>query len=188
MYPSHRPRKLAAMIRRWVTAILLVCSWGCGGNQTGTTGPAATPAGAATTIDAGASAPAPDAARTREIDSRVASKCAPKRLQLPVAENPATGVIAGLIVDERTCEPLAGATIVATSPALQRSQAAITERDGHYAIVNLPPGLYTVSVYYLKAVKRTPAQRVAAGAAVEISTTIRADRSPVIEIRPRSVP
>jgi outer membrane receptor protein involved in Fe transport len=41
-----------------------------------------------------------------------------------------------------------GATVVATSPALQGEQVVITDDSGQYFITALPPGIYTLTVYY----------------------------------------
>src|SRR5437763_10624905 len=41
-----------------------------------------------------------------------------------------------------------GATVVATSPALQGEQVVITDENGQYFITALPPGVYTLTVYY----------------------------------------
>jgi outer membrane receptor protein involved in Fe transport len=41
-----------------------------------------------------------------------------------------------------------GATVVATSPALQGEQIAITDETGGYYLTALPPGIYTLTVYY----------------------------------------
>lgn len=43
----------------------------------------------------------------------------------------------------------AGATVVATSPALQGQQVIITDENGQYFITALPPGAYTLTVHYL---------------------------------------
>ena len=41
-----------------------------------------------------------------------------------------------------------GATVVATSPALQGEQVVITDENGQYFITSLPAGIYTLTVYY----------------------------------------
>src|SRR5262245_36827025 len=45
----------------------------------------------------------------------------------------------------------AGATVVSTSPALQGEQVVITDGDGQYFVTALPPGVYTLTVYYTEA-------------------------------------
>jgi Carboxypeptidase regulatory-like domain len=59
-----------------------------------------------------------------------------------------TGVVRGQISDTQTGEKLPGVTVVATSPSLQGSQTAITDENGFYSIPDLPPGQYTVTMYY----------------------------------------
>ena len=58
------------------------------------------------------------------------------------------GSLRGLIRDKSVGEAAAGATVVATSPALQGEQVVITDETGQYFITSLPPGIYTLTVYY----------------------------------------
>ena len=56
-----------------------------------------------------------------------------------------TGVIAGAVADS-TGAVLPGATVEAASPALiEGSRIAITDGSGQYRVVDLRPGLYTVT-------------------------------------------
>ena len=65
------------------------------------------------------------------------------------AQSSATvGSLRGVIRDKSTGEPALGATVVATSPALVGEQVVLTEADGTYFISSLPPGLYTLTIYY----------------------------------------
>jgi len=64
------------------------------------------------------------------------------------AQNATTGVLRGRVADASTGDPLPGVTVVVTSPALQGSQAALSDGSGNYYISNLPPGRYLVSFYY----------------------------------------
>jgi outer membrane receptor protein involved in Fe transport len=64
------------------------------------------------------------------------------------AQSLTTGAVQGVITDAATRESLSGVTVVATSPAMQGSQAAITDESGQYKITNLPPGSYTITCYY----------------------------------------
>ena len=57
------------------------------------------------------------------------------------------GTIAGQVTD-KTAEPLAGVTVIATSPALAQTQTAITDEHGMYQINGLPSGDYLVTFYY----------------------------------------
>ena len=45
-------------------------------------------------------------------------------------------------------DPCIGATVVATSPALEGEQVVITDENGLYKITGLPPGAYALIVYY----------------------------------------
>ncbi len=56
--------------------------------------------------------------------------------------------IKGVVKDKATGEQLAGVTVIATSPALNGSQTAITDEHGAYTIAGLPAGKYTVTFYY----------------------------------------
>jgi hypothetical protein len=59
------------------------------------------------------------------------------------------GSLRGVIRDVgQNREPAAGATVVATSPALQGEQVVITDDTGQYFITSLPSGMYTLTVYY----------------------------------------
>jgi outer membrane receptor protein involved in Fe transport len=59
-----------------------------------------------------------------------------------------TGSIRGIVKDKTTGDVGVGATVVATSPALQGEQVVIADETGGYYITNLPPGVYTLTVYY----------------------------------------
>ncbi|HEY6039578.1 MAG TPA: carboxypeptidase regulatory-like domain-containing protein, partial [Kofleriaceae bacterium] len=58
------------------------------------------------------------------------------------------GSIAGVVIDRKTGEKLVGATVVATSPALQGEQVAISDEQGNFRINGLPPGSYQTTFYY----------------------------------------
>src|SRR5262249_6376597 len=58
------------------------------------------------------------------------------------------GSLRGQIRDKANGEGAVGATVVATSPALQGEQVVITDDTGQYFITSLPPGIYTLTVYY----------------------------------------
>jgi hypothetical protein len=72
------------------------------------------------------------------------------------AQSMTTGAIQGVVTDKSNGEPLMAVTVVATSPSMQGSQAAITDESGQYKISNLAPGTYQVTVYFAElAVRRT---------------------------------
>lgn len=52
------------------------------------------------------------------------------------------------MVKDKTGKSLAGVTVVATSPALQGTQAELTDDTGRYTISWLPPGVYLLTFYY----------------------------------------
>jgi hypothetical protein len=56
-----------------------------------------------------------------------------------------TGTLLGTVTDGATGKPVAGALVIATSPALQGEQTAVTDGGGHYVITLLPPGRYKVA-------------------------------------------
>ncbi len=59
------------------------------------------------------------------------------------------GQLRGVIRDKGEGNSAAvGATVVATSPALQGEQVVITDETGQYFLTALPPGVYTLTVYY----------------------------------------
>src|SRR3954453_12488482 len=65
------------------------------------------------------------------------------------AQSAATvGSLRGTLRDSGTSEAVTGATIVATSPALQGDQVALTDESGEYYITALPPGIYTLTVFW----------------------------------------
>src|SRR5881628_2321568 len=68
------------------------------------------------------------------------------------AQSAATvGSLRGTLRDSSSGEAIAGATIVATSPALQGDQVALTDEAGEYYITSLPPGLYALTVFWADA-------------------------------------
>jgi outer membrane receptor protein involved in Fe transport len=67
------------------------------------------------------------------------------------AQDSTTGAVRGLIRDQASGDAVIGATVVASSPSLQGTQATITDESGQYNIANLPPGDYQIVVYYADA-------------------------------------
>jgi hypothetical protein len=59
-----------------------------------------------------------------------------------------SGSVRGIVKEKKTGEPLIAATVVATSSALQGEQVVITDEAGTYFLDNLPPGTYTLTVFY----------------------------------------
>jgi outer membrane receptor protein involved in Fe transport len=70
---------------------------------------------------------------------------------IAAAQDSTTGAVRGQIRDQSTGDAVIGATVVASSPSLQGTQATISDETGQYSIANLPPGVYQVVVYYADA-------------------------------------
>jgi hypothetical protein len=66
------------------------------------------------------------------------------------AQSSTTGAIQGQVTDANTAEPIAGVTVVVTSPVLHGAQTAISNEHGFYKIDQLPPGSYRVTFYYAR--------------------------------------
>lgn len=64
------------------------------------------------------------------------------------AQASTVGSLRGQLRDKATGEPAVGATVVATSPALQGEQVVLADESGLYFLTALPPGSYTLTVYY----------------------------------------
>ena len=58
-----------------------------------------------------------------------------------------TGIIVGTVTDAATGRPVGGSLVVATSPALQGEQTAVTDSLGRYTLSLLPPGRYKVAAH-----------------------------------------
>ena len=65
-----------------------------------------------------------------------------------LAQSTTAGALRGVLKDKATGEKAIGATVVATSPALVGEQVVITDENGQYFINSLPPGVYTLTIYY----------------------------------------
>src|SRR4051812_24854896 len=61
------------------------------------------------------------------------------------AQASSVGQLRGVVKDKGTNENAVGATVVATSPALQGEQVVITDENGQYFITALPAGMYDAS-------------------------------------------
>jgi len=59
-----------------------------------------------------------------------------------------TGALRGFVKDKTSGEAAAGATVVATSPALQGDQVVVADDSGGYYFTSLAPGIYTLTVSY----------------------------------------
>ena len=70
------------------------------------------------------------------------------KTEVAYAQASTVGQLRGVVKDKGTNENAVGATVVATSPALQGEQVVITDENGQYFVTSLPPGMYTLTVYY----------------------------------------
>ena len=61
------------------------------------------------------------------------------------AQTSTTGSIEGIVTDS-TGAAVPGVTVRVTSPNLISPQSATTDDNGHYKVLNLPPGRYSVLV------------------------------------------
>src|SRR4051812_22728999 len=62
-----------------------------------------------------------------------------------MAQSSTTGSIEGSVTDPQG-GIVRGATVTVEGPNLIRAQTAQTDDSGHYQILNLPPGRYTVTI------------------------------------------
>ncbi len=104
------------------------------------------------------------------------------------AQTTTTGAVRGIVTDKATGDAVAGATVIATGPALQGQQAEITDSAGFYFLANLPPGAYQVTVYYAEAKFTRTNVPVQLGkvAKVNIGIDTQAGKGEVIEIKGRA--
>jgi len=62
-----------------------------------------------------------------------------------IAQTATTGTIEGFVTDSNGAV-IPAVVVIATSPNLIRAQSARVDSEGHYRILNLPPGRYTVTI------------------------------------------
>ncbi len=86
-----------------------------------------------------------------------------------------TGAVQGRVLEKGTGKPMEGVTVVATSPALQGTQAEITDETGFYLIQGLPPGIYEIAFYYGNAQVHQPNVRVQIGGTTPINLKLDPD-------------
>ncbi len=82
-----------------------------------------------------------------------------------LAHGGTTGKIAGRVVDATTKEPLVGATIIVEGTRL----GSAADIDGQYAIINIPPGTYTIAA---SLIGYHPARVAKVQVSVDLTTTI----------------
>jgi hypothetical protein len=74
------------------------------------------------------------------------ARFAPLLLLAASASAQTTGAISGRIFDAQSKRPVAGASVTASSPALQGEETARSDSGGEFAIGLLPPGRYTLFI------------------------------------------
>jgi hypothetical protein len=80
------------------------------------------------------------------LDTIAASGPHPRESAYRLAQR--TGTIVGTVLDDASSEPLEGAAVAVTSSALRDAQLAVTDGEGRFRMIGLPPATYTLSVYY----------------------------------------
>lgn len=137
------------------------------------------------TACAGATRPSPPpplhnvastAAPSREAPGRRCPPPPPARVPL---SGPTVGGFAGIVIDEE-CDRLAGATIIVHARA-RLARTAITDEAGRFAIADLPPGRYTVSVFYLDSTLERGGVQIRAGAVEQVQLSM----PPPVKAEPR---
>jgi hypothetical protein len=81
----------------------------------------------------------------RRIVSFLAAGAASLSLATPAMAQ-TTGGLQGQIIDASTQQPVAEAVVIATSPALQGEQTAVTDASGSFEISLLPAGVYKLDI------------------------------------------
>jgi hypothetical protein len=96
----------------------------------------------------------------------------------------------GVIRDKAMGGPAAGATVVATSPALVREQIVLTDEDGQYFLSALPPGVYTLTIHYLdqQFVRGNVLVQVGKEALVNVTVDSAAAQGEIVVIRDTRMP
>jgi hypothetical protein len=86
----------------------------------------------------------------------------------------ATGV-AGVVRDAATTDPLAGATVMLTGDGT--TQTTISDGHGGYRFDDMPPGTYTVTVYYDSQVVERTGIAIGAGETASVDLAVSNERS-----------
>ena len=76
------------------------------------------------------------------------------KTEVAFAQASSVGQLRGIVKDKGTNEPAVGATVVATSPALQGEQVVITDETGQYFVTSLPEIDTVTSAVCLRCVRR----------------------------------
>ena len=88
------------------------------------------------------------------------------------AQGMLTGALTGTVTTDGA--PLPGATVTVSSPSLQGTRTSITDGNGNYNFVGLPPGEYTVRMELegLQTITRTARVTLSGTARVDAAMTV----------------
>ena len=86
--------------------------------------------------------------------------------------------VTGNVRDVASGEEVAGVVVIATSPALEHTQTAITDEDGTYKLVDLPPGEYLMTFYYADITLERPGLVLDAGSLLSVPVVLDPDEHP----------
>jgi len=100
------------------------------------------------------------------------------------ADDATTGNVRGVVSDRAGQDVPVGAIVEATSAGMQGAQAAFTDSVGQYYLAALPPGVYTLTVYYndAKFTRRNVVVALGKEVVVNIAVDSRVARGEIIAI------
>src|SRR5207248_11481050 len=79
------------------------------------------------------------------VRTRIAIACLVMLIAAAIAEaQTGQGSLRGYVKDEQG-GALPGVTVTATSPAVIQPASAVTDAEGYYRLINLPPGTYSMA-------------------------------------------
>jgi hypothetical protein len=76
----------------------------------------------------------------------VACPATPRHEPRRALDDPSGGAVEGLITDDKTCAPLAAATVIVAGPASEIP--VLSGDDGRYLVTGLMPGKYKMMIYF----------------------------------------
>jgi hypothetical protein len=101
--------------------------------------------------------------------------------------DPTRSVLTGIVRDFETGEALVGVTVIAASPTVDGSQAAITDENGNY-FLELQPAIYTATFYYLDQTREEADLVLAPGKAIRLADTISSGPETLPPVGPPPLP
>ena len=103
------------------------------------------------------------------------------------AQGVQTGVLSGIVYDPSNL-PVPGATVTATSPALQGERTAVTDEIGAYIIRGLPPGEYRVRFSMTNAANVDREVVVPLGGTAKLDATLRLGVNETVTVEADATP